>query len=323
MRSARRIQRVNTARAAIPWLVFALWFSYSDRVRAADPPRRPGAAKQSDAAAKLARDCAAVAKRLDDRLGDDCHVISRPPFVIGGDMSERRLREWHTDTIGPAARAMAHCYFETAPDRPITVLLFTGEQSYNHYAKELFGDDDVSIYGYYKPGVRTLVMNIGTGGGTLVHELTHALIDFDYSRVPDWFNEGLASLHEQCGFREGPEGPWVEGFENWRLPGLKEAIRRGRLRPLASLIRDDDFRGRQEGTNYAQARYFCLYMQRKGMLKDCYRALRRHQKDDPLGYQTISDLFADVSWARLDHDFQAWVLTLKRDGDEEEEEGNE
>ena len=38
--------------------------------------------------------------------------------------------------------------------------------SYRRHAKTLFGDDDVSRYGYFRPLDRTMVMDIGTGGGT-------------------------------------------------------------------------------------------------------------------------------------------------------------
>jgi hypothetical protein len=200
---------------------------------------------------------------------------------------------------------MAASYFAVPPDEPITVLLFRGEESYNRFARELFGDEGISVYGYYKPARRTLVMNIGTGGGTLVHELTHALIDFDFPDVPDWFNEGLASLHEQCRFRADESG--IDGLVNWRLPILQEALQRGRLRPLADLVQADDFRGAHEGVNYAQARYFCMYMQEQGVLEEFYSRFRANQKDDPLGYRTMGEVFPDVTWDELDAAFRGWV----------------
>jgi hypothetical protein len=237
-------------------------------------------------------------------------VIVRAPFVIGGDLEEADLTRHYDRTIGPAARAMAHSYFKTPLDKPITVLLFSGEQSYNRYALQLFGDEGISVYGYYKPHLRTLVMNIGTGGGTLVHELTHALIDFDFPRVPAWFNEGLASLHEQCQIK--PDETGIIGLVNWRLDGLQKALASGRLRTLASLICDDDFRGPQQTTNYAQARYFCLYLQERGLLEDYYRRFRDNQRDDPLGARTVLEVFPDQTWDDLDADFRRWAAGLRR-----------
>jgi hypothetical protein len=261
---------------------------------------------------KLVQACEQVADKLRPRLGDKCHLIVRPPMVIAGDMDEDDLETWHKETIGPAAAAMANRYFERAPDEPITVLLFEKESSYNHYAEKLYGDRNVSIYGYYKPRERVLVMNIGTGGGTLVHELTHALADFDFPKIPDWFNEGLASLHEQCRFRDDDDGPWIEGLENWRLPGLQKAIRGKRVGTLKSLVEGRDFRGAHEGLNYAQARYFCLYMQRHDVLEDFYRRFREHQADDPRGAASVLAMFPTLTWDDLDKDFREWALELGR-----------
>jgi hypothetical protein len=205
---------------------------------------------------------------------------------------------------------MAHCYFRRPPKRPITVLLFNGEQSYNRYAQQLFGDEGISVYGYYKPGQRTLVMNISTGGGTLVHELTHALMDFDFPNVPDWFNEGLASLHEQCHIRSDESG--IDGLVNWRLDGLQRALADGKLRSLASLVGSNDFRGAQQTLNYAQARYFCQFMQERGVLKAYYHRFRNDAQDDPLGYRSVSAVFPDHTWEELDAEFRTWVAGLKR-----------
>ena len=256
--------------------------------------------------------CQKKGGELAKQLGETCRVLVRPPFVLAGTLTDEELEAWHKQTIQPAAEALAACYFTSAPSEPITVLLFPVEKDYNHFAKQLYGDAGVSVYGYYKPGKRTLIMNIGTGGGTLVHELTHALADFDYPRIPDWFNEGLASLHEQCRFRRDDSGPWIEGLENWRLPLLQESIRKKSLRSLQSLIADDDFRGAGVGLNYAQARYFCMYLQREKKLQTLYLAMRTQQKTDKLGLASVKSLFPGKSWDEIDQAFQAWAVTLKR-----------
>jgi hypothetical protein len=254
--------------------------------------------------------CREAAERLVKRSAGSLQFVVRPPFVIAGDMDVEALRGYYVDTIEPAVRAMQFRYFRSRPHQPITVLMFRGEASYNRWARELFGDSDVSIYGYYKPSVRTLVMNIATGTGTLLHELTHALMDFEMSDVPAWLNEGLASLHEQCRFRSDQGGPWIEGLVNWRLSGLQTAIRHRRLRSLAELVEADDFRGPLVGTNYAQARYLCLYLQRKGLLEDFFRDFREHRGEDPLGLAALGRALGGQKWSLIDRDFQAWVLKL-------------
>ena len=270
---------------------------------------RPTPTNKHDRAA-LEQACEGIVDELRPRLGSECQIVVHAPFVLAGDLGREALDEWYTRTIGPAARAMARAYFPTVPDKPITVLLFSGEERYVHYARDLFGEEGISIYGYYKRGSRVLVMNIATGGGTLVHELTHALVDFDVPDMPDWLNEGIASLHEQCHIREDESG--IDGLENWRLAGLQEAIRRDRLRSLESLIKDNDFRNGDIGVNYAQARYFILYLQRQDLLEDFFRRFRRDLKSDPLAAETVLATFPGKSWKEIDDAYRKWAMELKR-----------
>lgn len=276
----------------------------------------PRAAERSNALSdaaladeRLENECRQVAAALGDRLGDDCQVIVREPFVIAGDLSVEALDHWHRNTIDPAVRAMQRAYFSTAPDRPVTLLLFDGIASYEGHARRLYGEEGISVFGYYKPDERVLVTNIRTGGGTLVHELTHALVDFDFRDVPDWFNEGLASMHEQCRIRD--DGSGIDGLVNWRLPLLQQALQQGRLRPLESLILDGDFRESDVELNYAQARYLCLWLQEQSRLADFYRDFRQGHADDPMGYAALWRQFPERSWEQIDAAFRGWVAQLE------------
>ena len=260
--------------------------------------------------ATLQADCDRTAARLRGMAGDEFAVLVYPPFVLGGDMPRATLEGYYRDTIAPAVRAMQARYFRSRPHRPITVLLFSGEESYNRYAAQWYGDSGVSIYGYYKPSERTLLANIATGSGTLLHELTHALFDFEMRDPPVWLNEGLASLHEQCRFRTSAEGPWIEGLVNGRLEGLLTVIRQGRLRSVEALIEDPDFRGPLVGTNYAQARYFCMFLQQRGLLEVFFRDFLDHRADDPDGLEAVRCALDGASWEEIDRAFQKWALSL-------------
>jgi hypothetical protein len=305
------------------WAVSS-WFRSEPRAMAArndgllDVPvhRRPTLARVAnavpipDATGDLQQACRITAERLQERAGAAMRVIVRPPFVIGGDLSEHELMACHSRTIAPAVQAMQVQYFRSRPHQPVTVLLFSGETSYNRYSREWYGDGDVSVYGYYKPNERTLLVNHATGSGTLLHELTHALVDFEMADPPVWLNEGLASLHEQCRFRTDAGGPWIEGLVNWRLEGLQTVIRQGRLRSLAELVEEHDFRGPLVGTNYAQARYFCMYLQQQGRLAELFHDFRDHRAGDFAGSAAVMRATRGRSWEQLDRDFQAWVLAL-------------
>lgn len=255
---------------------------------------------------KLIAACRAKAAALEGRLDESFEVVVRPPFVVAGDMSRQRLEACTRQSVVAPAQAMWAGYFNKKPDKVITALLFTGDKSYRSWAKKLFNDDRLPHFGYYRPTDRTLVMNISTGTGTLVHELTHALIAYDFPQVPNWFNEGLASLHEQC--TVGPKK--ITGLTNWRLSGLQAAIKAGKLRPLRELATKRDFYGRQQGLNYAQARYFCMYMQRLGLLRKFYKHFRAKHAGRDADVKAIEHIFKK-KLPQIEKAYIAWVKTLR------------
>jgi len=280
-------------------------------LRAIDAQREADAACRSEPTHRLAADCAETAQRLANHMQSEARVLVRAPFVLAGDLDQAQLAAWYDGTIAPAVLAMRRGYFKTEPHQPVTILLFSNESSYNRYCQQLFGDAHISVFGYYKRSLRTVVLNISTGGGTLLHELTHALMDFDFPRAPDWLNEGLASLHEQYRFRVSDEGPWIEGLVNWRLPGLQELVRQERLRPVRQLLTDSDFRGPNEGVNYAHARYLCLYLQQRGVLEAFVKEFRAVQAQDPQGERSLAAALRRSDLDQLDRDFRQWVIELE------------
>lgn len=272
--------------------------------------RSAAPAEPLDPSGLLERECQRRADLWAGQLGPECSVLVKAPFVLAGDFSDDDLAHLHQQTIRPAMQAMHRAYFDIEPSEPVSVLVFRGETSYEQYCERLFGERGISIYGYYKPRQRTLVLNLGTGQGTLLHELTHALADFDFQEMPDWLNEGLASLHEQSRFRDSGDGPWIEGLVNWRLKGLQEVARAGQLGSLQELVEDPQFRGHGEGTNYAQARYFCMYMQERGVLAQFYRAFRDRHADDPRGLTALAEVFPETDLNQLNREFTDWMLKL-------------
>ena len=240
------------------------------RVAPAPPSTRPVAADGEEyPPAKLRAACDAAAERLREKLDDTFTVVVSPPFVVAGNSAPARVRAYAQHSVIRPAEALWRGYMDAKPTDVITALLFKDAATYKHWAKALYGDTDLPHYGYCR-GDGVMVMNIATGTGTLVHELTHALIAYDFPTVPMWFNEGFACLHEQCTV----ERETIIGHTNWRLPGLQQALRAGKLRPLRDLVTKRDFYGDLRGINYAQARYFVLYMQRQGLLKRFYTHFR-------------------------------------------------
>ncbi|MCD6303932.1 MAG: hypothetical protein J7M21_03100 [Planctomycetes bacterium] len=272
------------------------------------PALRPSAGPAKYPPAALVAACrrrAEAVPALGAAAGVKLNVIVRAPFVVAGDLPPRRLESCAASSVLRPAGAMWASYFREKPTRPITILLLAGEAGYKRLARRDYPAGGEPHFGYYVSADARMVMNIATGTGTLVHELTHALIEYDFPDVPSWFNEGLASLHEQCVVRPDV----IIGLVNWRLPALKAAIRAGTLRPLAELLSRRDFYGRRQGMNYAQARYFVMYMQKRGVLRDFYKYFRAHHRGEGADVRAVEHVFGRKI-ERIEKDFLAWLKTL-------------
>ncbi len=256
--------------------------------------------------ARLVAACREQADAVRRQLGPGVRVTISAPFVIAGDVSAAKLAACTKYSVVRPANAMWTAYFAKKPRRPITILLFSGGESYARYARRDYPRGGQPYFGYFIHADRRMVMNIATGTGTLVHELTHALIAPDFPEVPTWFNEGLASLHEQCSVREKT----IVGLTNWRLPILHAAIRTKTLRPLRELVTKRDFYGPRQGVNYARARYFVMYMQSEGVLRGFYKHFRAHHEGKGADVRAIERAFGrDIE--TVEKAFLTWAARLR------------
>lgn len=264
--------------------------------------------------------CPASASNLDEKCNklledwkarfdeEKFNYVVAAPFVIAGDGNANRIHAYRDRTILAAARCLQTQFFKAKPTEPVLILLFESAEPYKRLAKKWFNDHDVPYYGFFRHD-NIMLMNVGTGTGTLVHELTHALIKPDFPNVPSWFNEGFASLFEQCSLGQDDT---IKGHENWRLAGLQKAIKAEKLRPFSELIQDKQFYNAQlTGVNYAQARYLMFYLQEKGLLKTYYQSFRDNAKEDPTGLDTLKKLIAPQSLEDFETQWRKWVLTLE------------
>ena len=256
----------------------------------------------TDSLKGLSAKMAAVKKSLDKTFIVEAHS----PFVVAGNMPRSRFNSCVRFTILGSYRAFYRDFFDKKPDKIITIYLFRENLTYRKWASKLFGDTDVSHFGYYKPDKRALVMNIGTGGGTLVHEMVHAFVHFDFPDCPAWFNEGMGSLFEACRTTNGH----IKGLMNWRFPILKRGLGNQRYTPMAKLIamNTSEFYKDPFGMHYAQARYFCMYLQEKNWLPKFYKQFRDHYKNDPTGLKTLEK----VTGKKIGHLEKEWLAWAKK-----------
>lgn len=243
------------------------------------------------------------------RLGPGFRVAREGPFLVAGDGTAAEFAAARSGTIRWAYQHLRREFFDQRGlDRTITVYLFRDKDSYQHNARALFGETPDTPFGYYSARFNALVMNISTGGGTLVHEMVHPLLATDFPGVPAWFNEGLASLFEQCGESQDR----IVGFLNWRLPGLQRAIANGTLGSLSKLMSttSGQFYGPDAGANYAQARYLLYWLQEQGLLHEYYRRFRANHAKDPTGIQTLRTVLGGRSIEEIDRAFTEFARGL-------------
>ena len=216
---------------------------------------------------------------------NDFTIVVQPPFVVIGDESAAAVKEHSERTVKWAVDKLKQDYFSQDPKEILDIWLFKDSTSYEKNAVLLFGAKPTTPYGYYSSQHKALVMNISTGGGTLVHEIVHPFVEANFPECPAWFNEGLGSLYEQSGEVNGH----IHGYPNWRLPGLQAAIKARTVilfKELTSLDANKFYHD-ERGDHYAQARYLCYYLQQHGLLTRFYREFRAHQKKDASGYVTL------------------------------------
>jgi Protein of unknown function (DUF1570). len=237
-------------------------------------------------------------------------VIIQRPFVVIGDESPADVQEHSERTVKWAVDKLKQDFFAQDPKEILDIWLFKDAESYEKNALKLFGETPTTPYGYYSSRHKALVMNISTGGGTLVHEIVHPFIEANFPGCPPWFNEGLGSLYEQSGEVDGH----IHGYTNWRLPGLQAAIKARRVPSFKTLLamNENGFYNDDRGTNYGQARYLCYYLQQRGLLIKFYREFYARRKEDPTGYQSLQRVLRVRDMNAFKLKWEKFVLGLRQ-----------
>jgi hypothetical protein len=245
---------------------------------------------------------------LKARVPDTFTILIEPPFVVLGNDDSANVSYFAQRTVRWAVSRLKKLYFDKDPSRIIDIWLFKDEPTYMAGSKSLLGCEPSTPFGFYLAGDDALVMNIATGGGTLVHEIVHPFMESNFPGCPAWLNEGMGSLYEQSGSRRDT----IIGLTNWRLAGLQNAIRAAKVPPFKTLLSttDNEFYIEDKGTNYAQARYLCYWLQEHGLLAAFYRAFRDNRRADPTGYKTLEKFVGKPGMDVFQKQWEQYVLKL-------------
>ena len=279
------------------------------RAAAPDGGAGAGAGSAARGGAEAGADFAGHVAALREKVpAEGFTIVVEKPFVVVGDESPAMVRRRAEGTVRWAVERLKRDFFRKDPDEILDIWLFRDKASYEKHAREIFGDSPDTPFGYYSETHRALIMNIATGGGTLVHEIVHPFMRANFPECPAWLNEGLGSLYEQASDRSGH----IVGLTNWRLAGLQKAIRDGRVPSFKDLAAttDHEFYTRDKGTNYAQARYLCYYLQEKDLLVKFYHAFVAAHQGDPTGYATLQKTLGEKDMDAFKKQWEAFVLKL-------------
>ena len=244
------------------------------------------------------------------RPATEFSIVIQAPFVVIGDEPKQAVQQHAEGTVKWAVDRLKQDFFLNDPKDILDIWLFKDAASYEKHTRILFEETPTTPYGYYSSYHKALIMNIETGGGTLVHEIVHPFMEANFPACPPWLNEGLGSLYEQCGDLNGH----IHGFTNWRLPGLQRAIKSAQVPSFKDLTAMDTnaFYNEDKGVNYAQARYLCYYLQEKGVLTRFYQQFHAHQKEDPSGFNSLQKVLAERDMDLFKTKWEKYVLALRQ-----------
>jgi hypothetical protein len=253
-------------------------------------------------------DYAAHIQKLKARLPVGFALVEQRPFVVVGDEAPSVVKQRAESTVKWAVDLLKKDFFARDPEDIIDVWLFKNKASYEKHTAQLFQDKPDTPFGYYSPAHKALVMNIETGGGTLVHEIVHPFMRANFPACPAWFNEGMGSLYEQCHEANGH----ITGLTNWRLPILQKAIANKTTIAFSKLLAMDDSQFYNDrGAHYAQARYLCYYLQQKGLLVKFYREFTANHEQDPTGVATLQKVLGEKDLTKFQPMWETFALGLK------------
>jgi hypothetical protein len=247
-------------------------------------------------------------------------------FVITSQSSHSRRQ---LDEIGATLEKflefLTERYGMTLPDQFVTIHLVPTPDSLRQTALRLHGlDVTPGTIGYaFQEDLSIVAFVTGTGVGTVLHEMVHLSVRARFGDIPQWLDEGLAGLYEVSTMY--PDG--VYGEPNWRGDVLKALWHR---RPkIGALITTPWFpvdvpemtnrnpnvespQGEDLVAFMATARYFCLFLERKGHLTAVYRAVRDRDFTVPVAPSEAARLALEQAFEKsatqIDGEFADWFM---------------
>jgi hypothetical protein len=217
------------------------------------------------------------------------------------------------DMVRSAYHNLRRNYFTLADSMPIVPVYLVGikgggeMRGYNEYVeftKQLHFRKNNFTVSYYNALDNSIVCWMGSGGGSLSHEMGHAMMRYDFLEAPAWLSEGIASLYEST---EGDYKP----IGNYRLYYIQTAKNKFHshisLCNLLSLSSEACNNSKLTPVYCAYARYFALFLHQSGHLKDVYQEMRDSAAIDPDDELQTLERLLKKSRNAIEKDWWAWL----------------
>ena len=225
-------------------------------------------------------------------------------------------------------------------DHYVTIHLVGDREQLRDRALDLHGlDVSAATLGYaYADDLSLVAFVPETASGTVLHELFHLMVRSEYGNIPQWLDEGIASLYEVS----VSNGTRFWGVDNWRGKVLKrlwgeyrptveqlvrsdwflfddpaqvEAVEAAAGNPNELIYREDE--SARQAAMMATARYFAMYLQETGKLKRIFEEMKRSDPGaiedyevDPRDHAVavVRASLDDRSLEEIDAAFSEWFL---------------
>ena len=297
-------------------------FNFGERGIASYPARRTRELTQAELTERLVplgqADRIAAVLRRSAPPGARVSVVGRYAIVTTAGQSDAELRTLSAQ-LDRYLEFLAREYSLTLPDRYITLYLTPDIDSVQAVADRVHGlDVSPSTLGYsFQDDLSAAAQSRGTQSGTLMHELFHLLVRANFGDIPQWLDEGIASLYEVSAERGGR----YVGLPNWRgevldnawesRPSISDVV----ASPWFAFDRVDGGDGgggymvpdERAAVHLATARYLTLYLQERGALKQIFASFRARdpgETDDPgrAGVAIVEQGIGNVTEAQRSYD---------------------
>ena len=216
--------------------------------------------------------------------------------------------------VRQALPALTNHRFPRRPTSPVTVYVLDDEHRYKDFCNARYHEDCESRLGIYLSTTREIVVDQHSGTASILHELTHVLLEDDFPTSPQWLREGISSLYE----RPVISGLEIHGATNNRRETLLNAMHVPSQRELTHL--DGVFsmpaylfdeKNPDAPVAYAAVRFACQWLDSPGIdhLWAFYQTWRDHAKDDPTGEKSFAQVVGQTP-SEADAAWQKWVRSL-------------